>query len=153
MKIQTLCKALEQAKIPYALVGGYAVALHGAVRGTMDIDLVIKQERQYFVKIEEAMHKLGLKSKLPVTAVEIYEFRKEYIQNRNMIAWSFYNPKVPSEIVDIVISLDLGSAKKVKKEYAGQSIYILGMDDLIKMKKESGRPQDIADVQSLELLK
>ena len=153
MKIQTLCHALEKAEIPYALVGGYAVALHGAVRGTTDIDLVIRQEKQYFIKIENAMHSLGLKSRLPVTAEEVFEFRKEYIQNRNMIAWSFYNPQRPSELIDIIITLDLSSAKKIKKSYNGQPIYVLGIEDLIKMKKESGRPQDLADVNSLEMLK
>ena len=33
---------LREKNIPYAIVGGHAVALHGAVRGTLDIDLIIK---------------------------------------------------------------------------------------------------------------
>lgn len=39
-----LCQSLEQHNVRYALVGGYAVALHGAVRGTVDVDFVIEWE-------------------------------------------------------------------------------------------------------------
>lgn len=41
MFIHDVCSTLDSEKIPYAIVGGYAVALHGAVRGTIDIDIAI----------------------------------------------------------------------------------------------------------------
>ena len=41
MFIHDVCTALDKAKIPYAIVGGYAVALHGAIRGTIDVDIAI----------------------------------------------------------------------------------------------------------------
>ena len=44
MLITQLCHSLEEHQIRYALVGGYAVALYGAVRGTVDIDFVIEWE-------------------------------------------------------------------------------------------------------------
>ncbi len=42
MFLINLVKKLNKNKLPYALVGGHAVAFHGAVRGTMDVDLVLK---------------------------------------------------------------------------------------------------------------
>lgn len=36
-----LCKALNAEKVKYLLVGGFAVILHGSVRGTKDIDLLV----------------------------------------------------------------------------------------------------------------
>ena len=36
-----LVRALDKHKVDYAIVGGYAVALHGAIRGTVDVDLVL----------------------------------------------------------------------------------------------------------------
>ena len=41
MFIQNVIRTLEKHRIKYALVGGYAVALHGAIRGTVDVDIVI----------------------------------------------------------------------------------------------------------------
>ena len=40
--LSRVSKALDAAGVRYALVGGYAVALHGAVRGTVDIDIVLR---------------------------------------------------------------------------------------------------------------
>jgi hypothetical protein len=39
--IEKTCKALAESGVRYAIVGGYAVALHGAVRGTMDVDIAV----------------------------------------------------------------------------------------------------------------
>jgi hypothetical protein len=38
MFLQNVIQSLEKYHIKYALVGGYAVALHGAIRGTVDIE-------------------------------------------------------------------------------------------------------------------
>ena len=42
MFIHEVCAVLAKAKVPYAIVGGYAVALHGVMRGTVDVDVVIR---------------------------------------------------------------------------------------------------------------
>ena len=67
--------ALNQANISYAIVGGFAVALQGAVRGTVDLDLVIKLEQKEFLKLESTLNALGLRSRIPVTAKEVFSFR------------------------------------------------------------------------------
>ena len=89
MFIQTVIKALDKAKIRHVLVGGYAVALHGAVRGTVDLDYVIAFELAQFEGVERALANIGLTPRLPVTATEVYQFREEYIDKRNLVAWSF----------------------------------------------------------------
>jgi len=104
--------------VPYALVGGYAVALHGAIRGTVDPDLVIRLEKAQFRKLEQAMEALGLMARLPVKADEVFDFREEYIRNRNLVAWSFYNPKNPLEKIDILITEDLRDINTVTKKVA-----------------------------------
>src|SRR5579859_1436028 len=96
--------ALQKAKVPFAVTWGYAVALHGAARGTVDLDIVLRRSKPHFVAAERALKDLGLVPRLPVTAAEVFDFREEYIKNRNLIAWSFYNPKDPTQIVDIIIT-------------------------------------------------
>jgi hypothetical protein len=36
-----LCRALEREGVRYVLIGGFAVILHGYVRSTKDIDLLV----------------------------------------------------------------------------------------------------------------
>jgi hypothetical protein len=152
MFVIRLANALEKYAVPYALVGGYAVALHGAVRGTVDIDLVIQLSQEAFNKAERALREIGLEPRLPVTADEVFHFREEYIKNRNLVAWTFVNPDKPIEVVDIIITDDLRDIKPVAKTVMGKKIRVADITSLIAMKTRSGRPQDIEDVKALEKL-
>jgi len=152
MFIKKVTDALNKANIHYALVGGYAVAMHGAIRGTVDLDFVIALEQQQYKLVEKTFATLGLVPRLPVSANEIFQFRNEYIKNRNLVAWSFINHNNPLEVVDIIITHD---AKQMKTEILhvdGMTIKIATIDEIIKMKKKSGRPQDLEDIKALEKL-
>lgn len=145
--------ALEKNKLSYAVVGGFALTLHGAVRGTVDIDLAIEFSEADFLQIEQLLKQLGLESRLPVNARQIFEFREEYLQNRNLFAWNFYNPQKPIESVDILLSTSCSDMKIEKVKAFGITIRVASIDDLIRMKMEAGRPQDLADVKALKALK
>jgi len=145
--------ALDQAHVRYALVGGYAVALHGAVRGTVDVDLVIRLKVRDFQRTERALIGLGLRPRLPVAAEEVFEFREEYIRNRNMLAWTFVNPTRPSEIVDVILTEDLATMKVETVKVQGQTLRIASIADLIRMKQGTGRAQDQEDIKALKRLR
>jgi hypothetical protein len=152
MFLVRLVKALEAYRVKYAIVGGFAMVLHGVVRGTLDIDLVVTLRQDSFEKVEKALNSLGLSSRLPVNAQQLFHFREEFIKQRNLIAWSFANPQNPSEVVDIILPEDLGKITPVKISFAGVQIKVLPIPELLKMKRRAGREQDLADVKALELL-
>ncbi len=150
--LEQVAQAFQAAKLPYALVGGHAVALHGAVRGTVDIDFVLKWNRKALIKAEQVLAELGLVSRLPISAADVFDFREEYISNRNLIAWNFYHPEDLSMQVDLIVNYDL-SGKQVKAMPLGDTrIKVLGIADLIEMKRAAGRAQDLADVAALEMI-
>ena len=150
MFIYRVIDALDKAEIPYAIVGGFAVALHGAVRGTVDLDLIVKITKKNLIALEKSLQRIGLRPRLPVTAEQIFDYREDYIKNRNLIAWSFYGEKSPTEVVDVIMTHDLSrmTVKKVKVD--GRTLKILNIKDLILMKKECGMPQDMLDIEALE---
>ncbi|MCF6257553.1 MAG: hypothetical protein L3K25_14865 [Gammaproteobacteria bacterium] len=150
MFLLALTNALDKHRVKYALVGGYAVALHGAVRGTVDVDIVIQLKQSAFNKAEQALMELGLQPRLPVSADDVFLFREEYIKNKNLIAWSFSNPDNPTEILDIIITEDLNDMEPVIKNIMGKNIRVADIASLIAMKTRSGRPQDIEDVKALQ---
>jgi hypothetical protein len=152
MFLLKLIKTLQNAKVEFAVAGGYAVALHGAVRGTVDVDIVITTSADSYIKTEKTLLSLGLSGRLPVNAEDVFRFRKEYIENRNLIAWSFVNHKDPSQLVDIIITHDLRKLSKVNVVVQGIKIPILSKRSLIAMKKAAGRPQDLEDIKALEAL-
>lgn len=147
MFIEEVVAALNEAHVPFAVVGGYAVALHGFPRGTVDVDIVLQWTEEHLLQAEKALKKLGLVSRIPVDAKMIFQFKEEYIRNRNLVAWNFYDPIRPSRSVDIILTYELNADKdRVMK----QSIPVLSKKKLIKMKRASGRPQDLEDIKFLE---
>jgi len=145
-------QAFEEAELPYALVGGYAVALHGAVRGTIDVDIIISLKLQDFEKAESILTSINLQPKLPIHASELFKNRKSYMDEKNLIAWSFVNPHNPMECVDIIITEDLTGKQTVSKQVGSHNIQVLSKNDLITMKKKASRAQDLEDIKALESL-
>ena len=151
--VEQVCQALAEHGVRYALVGGYAVALHGAVRGTVDVDLVVDWNLESLQGAEQALRDLGLVSRLPVGADDLFNFRDEYMSNRNLVAWNFYNPDDISQQVDLVISYDLKGRRRQRVAAPSGPLFLLTLEDLVNMKRASGRPQDLADVEALERLR
>lgn len=151
--IEKICRALNDAGVRFAVIGGYAVALYGLPRGTIDVDIALHWTLQDLVRTEAVLKKLGLTSILPVTAKDVYERRDEYIQNRNLVTWNFRNPTIPLEQVDIIINYDLKGKLTNDVEMPQTTIPVLSVDDLIEMKRLSGREQDLEDAAALEKLR
>ena len=154
MLIDEIVEEFRRRDVKFAIVGGYAVVLHGAVRLTVDIDIVLRLKERDFLEAEAAMKSLKLLPRLPVTAADVFHFREEYISKRNLVAWSFFGKEDPTLVVDILMTQDLDSLSVVELEgRAGRRYPVVAIDDLIAMKKASGRPQDLSDVDALERIR
>ncbi len=152
MFLLRVCTRLAEHGVPYAVVGGHALALHGAPRGTLDIDVVIERSLSAFESAESALRSLGLTSYLPLTAKYVFENLDELQRERNLIAWSFINQSNPMEIVDVIIAYDLDSLDVEEKLVADTTILVVTLESLARMKRHTGRPQDMADVEAMERL-
>lgn len=152
MFIERVSRAFIDHGVAFAVVGGYAVALHGAVRGTVDLDLVLDWNRNNLEQAVQTLHALGLKSHLPLDTATVFSQRDSLIRDKNLIAWHFYNPENLAEQIDLIIDFDL-TARAVNNIAVGSTtIPVLNKNDLIAMKEKSGRPQDLADIDALRNL-
>lgn len=150
MFIFEVVDALEEAGVRFAVAGGYAVALHGATRGTLDVDIVLALSKENIAAAEKALVSIGLSSRLPIDAGEVFAFRKEYIERRNLIAWNFIDLNDPTRILDVVLTWDLKLAEVARLRAGGREVPVLSKSALIAMKRAAGRPQDLVDVEALE---
>lgn len=150
--LEQICTVFHTAKLRYAVVGGHAVALHGAVRGTVDIDFVFAWNLSTLQQAEALLNQQGLISRLPISAEDVFQFRDEYIENRNLIGWNFYNPSDLSQQVDIIINYKLRANLTKQITVGSVPIQILNKKALIKMKQAAGREQDLEDIAALERL-
>ena len=83
MFIQKVVSQLEKYNILYALVGGYAVALHGAVRGTVDIDIVISWSLKNLKLIKKFLNEINLQPQLSLDVEDLFKFKEKYIKEKN----------------------------------------------------------------------
>lgn len=156
MLYEEIFEALNSNGVDYVVVGGVALVLHGAVRLTADIDLMVHLEEGNLSKFVNVMKELGYRPKVPVKAEDLIsaENRARWINEKNMKVFSFFHPGKAVNLVDVFFEEPLDytaiRSKAVEIMSGNVSIPIVSIDDLIKLKRISGRPQDIADITALE---
>ena len=152
-------KSLNKKHIDYVVVGGVAFVLHGVVRLTADLDLMISLEEKNILRFVNLMNALGYKPKIPVRAEELInpEKRNFWLKEKNMKVFSFCHPHQPLGLIDIFIfePIDYKTTKAnaIKMKIGNFSIPVASIDDLIKMKKISARKQDKEDIKALKKIK
>jgi uncharacterized protein (DUF1330 family) len=67
-EIERVLAALERAGVRYLVVGGVAVVLHGFLRTTADLDLVIQLDPANVRRALDALTDLGYQPRAPVPA-------------------------------------------------------------------------------------
>ena len=155
---QDVFEALNKAKVDYLVCGGAAVVMLGFSRLTIDLDLIVSLEKDNLKNLYSVLKKLSYKPNIPIKEEEFIRQEKlaKLAREKNMKAVSFYNTKDPFKIIDIGVNLpDIPKILKNKKyiKIKNISIPIIFIDDLIKMKKDLARPQDLIDVDNLNRIK
>jgi hypothetical protein len=149
--------ALNAAEIRYIIVGGLAVASHGYLRTTKDIDLVVALDPQNIVAAFASLAKVGYCPKIPITAVEFSEAatRERLISEKNMIVLQFWRDESPD--VDIfvrepfVFDTEWENAR-IEQINPDLMVRIVRLEALLDLKREASRPQDLADIDALNTL-
>jgi hypothetical protein len=68
MLYEEVFRKLHDKNVKYSVAGGVALVLHGVVRLTADIDLIVEMSTENLQKFIAAMNELGYKPKPPVKA-------------------------------------------------------------------------------------
>jgi hypothetical protein len=137
-----LLELLNEKNVEYLIVGGYALAFHGAPRFTGDIDIFIKPTKKNAQRILMALEEFGFAS----LKYDIEDFTKKD---------RIIQLGVPPARIDIITSIsgvswDKAYSGRVKGDYGDVSVYYIGREQLIKNKRAVGRSKDIADIEALE---
>lgn len=148
--------ALNDAGVRYVVVGGLAVVLHGHVRFTKDLDLIIDLEPEAARRAMRALASQGFVPKVPVAAQDFAdpELRETWVRERNLMVFSLHDAANPLRVVDVFARSprpfeDL--FRRSKLVAVGRStVHVACIEDLISLKREAGRPQDLLDVEVLE---
>lgn len=153
MFIARINEVFKAHGIPFAIVGGYAVAIHGVARGTFDVDVITLLTEENLEKIELAMKTLGMKSLLPISAKDLFANLEKYKSERNLVAWNFIHPARMRDSLDVIITDDVRDSEIIEVPSDFGMLPTLSLDSLIIMKSRVNREQDQKDVNALKALK
>lgn len=154
--VRQIFAALNDARVDYVVVGGLAVILHGYLRATADLDLAIGLSPDNAGRGMRALASIGLQPRLPVAMDDFADeaTRLDWLSNRNMVVFPLWDPANPLRSVDVFIDEPIGFgdllADAVAKDLDGIEVRIASIPHLIEMKRRSGRPRDLEDIDRLQ---
>jgi hypothetical protein len=135
-------QSLNDNRVRYLVVGGYAVAVHGHPRYTKDMDVWIEMGPENAAKMVRALEQFGFGS-LGLQAAD-------FLVPDQIIQLGY----APNRI-DILVTLpgvEFASCyeSRVVVEIEGVPVNFIDLENLKKNKRASGRLQDLADVENLQ---
>jgi hypothetical protein len=136
-----LLELFNKHGVEYLIVGGYALAFHGAPRYTGDLDLLLKPDPGNARKVVAALKEFGF------GGLGLGE--GDFHQPGQVVQLG-----VPPVRVDLLTSIDgisweAADAGKAPGKYAEVTASYLGRKEFIRNKRAIGRQKDLADIEAL----
>ena len=137
---------LEDRRVDYVTVGGFALIAHGVVRATLDVDVIPARDRANLERLVEALKDLeGVPAGEPEAGVDVALLERD----ANMRFQTAFGQ------LDLLLAhywdtrYQQMHAAAVWARAAGVEIRIVGREDLIRLKTATGRDRDLMDVGDL----
>jgi predicted nucleotidyltransferase len=142
---------LDRHGVDYVTIGGFAVIAHGYVRATADVDVVARQDPANFERLAAAFRELNARLRgVDADLLEIDPTDPATLANG--ASFTLDTDAGPVDYLNDVPGAgdyDDLSSRAIEVAAAGVSVRVVGLDDLIRMKRASGRPQDLRDIANL----
>lgn len=128
--------------VEYLVVGGHALAAHGLIRATKDLDVFVRPHPDNAPRVFRALAAFGA----PLADLTVADLEQPGL---------IFQIGLPPVRVDVLTAIDAvrfdeAYAARVEAELGGVSVPVISRRHLIANKKSAGRKQDLADVEWLE---
>ena len=157
LEIDRLAQALNDGGVEYIVIGGFAVAAHGYVRATKDLDIVPQPGAENLRRLAAVLGELDADNygtgefdaaefpfdpRDPVQLAEGGNFVLS--TNRGRLDVMQWVPGIPGDLA--YEHLVRGA---IKTDVIGQPVRVCSLEDLVSMKRAAGRAQDLEDLARL----
>jgi hypothetical protein len=124
------------------VVGAHALAAHGHVRATKDLDVWIRPSPENAARAHSALGEFG---------APLHDLEVEDLSTPGTVFQIGLAP-VRIDILTAIdgVTFDEAWADKVTAHFGGVPVFVLSRANLLRNKRASGRTQDLADVERLE---
>jgi hypothetical protein len=143
-ELAAIIDCLDKARLPYALCGGLSVALHGHVRATQDIDLLIRPE--HLDSVFAAVRPLGFHLEggcIPLG------FGEQHPLDVHRISKAVGRELVTLDLILVNPTLEPAWDSRQLHPWNGRELCVVSRAGLGIMKRLSRRPLDLDDLNRL----
>ncbi len=144
-------EALARHGVDYIVIGGVAVIAHGHTRNTRDVDLMAAPHRANLERLAAVFRELHAR----LSGVDAHLLDIDVHDPNTLAGGASFTMETDAGGLDYLNDVPGAAPYDELRERAlvveldGLSIPVVGLDDLIRMKERSGRPQDLSDIAAL----
>jgi hypothetical protein len=146
-------EALERHRVEYLTIGGVAVNVHGHVRNTRDVDILIEWTAENMQRLATALGDLD--ARLFGVDAELLDIDPR--DPADLLDGGNFTLRTAAGGLDLFDPSEIPGGRPyeemrpraVEAVVQGVRIRAVGFDDLIRLKRESGRDRDLEDVATL----
>lgn len=133
---------LSAAGAEFLLIGAHAVAAHGYLRATKDLDIWVRPTRENAARVWTALVRFGA----PLRDVTVEDFATR---------GTIYQMGVDPDRIDIITEpagaeFEDAWQRRITAVVDGVPYPVIGREDLIATKRAAGRREDLLDIERLE---
>ena len=140
--LKEFLQLLVSHEVEFLLVGSHAVAMHGFVRNTEDIDFWIRKTPENANRVLAVLDEFGFGN---------LGLKQDDITGDEAVI-QIGRPPHRIDLLNFLTALEFEECwpRRVKVSLGGTEFAALSLPDLLKNKKATGRPKDLADVAEFE---
>ncbi len=136
-----ILKAFRDEEVEHLVIGAHALAAHGHVRATLDIDLWVNPTSENAGRTWRALQQF----RAPLSKMQVGDFAEPQV---------LYQIGVPPSRIDIMTSItglefDDAWPNRIMASFGDVVAPVLGLEDMRKAKRAAGRLKDLADLEEL----
>lgn len=142
---------LDRHDVDYVTIGAFAVIAHGYVRATADVDLMARQDHENLERLAAVFTEL--RARLRGVDADLLDI--DPTDPDTLATGASFTLDTDAGPVDYLNDVPGARAyddlrtDAVEATAAGVVVRVVGLDDLIRMKRASGRPRDLRDIANL----
>ena len=137
-----LLAAFNAEGVEYLVVGAHALAAHGHVRATKDLDVWVRPDAENAKRVLKALQAFG---------APLHDLTEADLITPDLI-FQIGVPPMRIDVLTAIDGVDFAEAwpTRMLTRFADQPVAVLSKEDLLKNKRAAGRTQDLADIERLE---
>ena len=151
LRLRELLRRLTERGVDFVVIGGVAVIMQASPRFTKDLDICFSSEQENLERLATVLIELGAKLRgvdqdLPFVP-DVRTLRQAQILKLTTADGG----------LDLLVEPDGAPGyatlrrRSDRIDVEGIAVHVASIDDLIAMKRAAGRPQDLVDLESLEI--